>query len=196
MQGYKAIFTNNNKIYRAQERRDYRLHLLRHRKQHSRITFQNLPHQTQKSPSPLHRNRQRRTQHCLPRPHRTVPNVIHPREWIYTHRLPLRLQLHHSAPSKKTNGASPNYNMEKPTSYICQSRNCTQSMGHGQRNLVRTKDCIWTQQCIVSAGSTKLTPQKPRWTRHPDLQKSLQVRVSYYGPKSSPLRMVLVNTTS
>ena len=139
--------------------------------------------QHKKSPIHLHLNRQIQTQHRLPRPHRTVPNAIHPRKWIHTHRLPLRLELHHSAPSKKMNGASPNYSMEKPTSYIHQNRNCTQSMGYGQRNIVRTKDFIWTQQYIVSAGSTKPTPQKPRWTRDSNLQKSPQGRVSYYGPK-------------
>ena len=152
--------------------------------------------QHKKSPSCLHRNRQWWTQHRLPRPHWTVPNAIHPREWMHTDRLTLRLQLHHSSPSKKPNSASPNCSTEKPTSYIRQSRNCNQSMGHGQRNLVWAKDCIWTQQYIVSTGSTNLTLQKPHWTRHPNLQKSLQVRVSYYGPKISPLRMGLINTTS
>ena len=35
--------------------------------------------QHKKSPIRIHLNRQRRTQHRLPRPHRTVPNAIHPR---------------------------------------------------------------------------------------------------------------------
>ena len=71
--------------------------------------------QHKKSPSSLHLNRQRRTQQHLPRPHWTVPNAIHPREQIHTHQILLRLQLHHSARSKRPNGASPNYIMEKPT---------------------------------------------------------------------------------